>query len=131
MLSCLAILLPLALTLYRCRVLGITETSELERFHKSLIAVPAYTVYIGAKLAFENAALSERAKKTILAAGGTAFGIYLLERILRHRTRFVYDLLAPHMDGMLACLIWVLCAVITGSLLVYLLKKIPFLRKWI
>lgn len=61
--------------------------------------------------------------------GGGVFGVYLLEPLLRDSFRFIYVALEPYISWFPATILWICSAIICGSILFRLLKKIPLLRK--
>lgn len=130
--SALSISLLVFLTLHRGRAMGVLSESQSQFFHDSnLIAIPAFTVYFSAKLFFEKVRIPKKVGKFISAVGGTVFGVFLLEAVLRQETWFVFKLLRPYIKTMPACFVYLLCCFAMGSLGVYLLKKIPGVKKFL
>lgn len=127
-LSALAVLLSVGMTLYRGRVMGYFDEGESQCFHKSLIAIPTCTLYLACKLFFTRVRLSPRLQKLLALLAGTTFGVFLLERILREQTVFLYHWLSPRIGPLPASLAWSLGALALGSGFVALLKKIPGLK---
>lgn len=127
-LSALAVLLSVGMTLYRGRVMGFFDEGESQRFHKSLIAIPTYTLFLACKLLFTRVQLSPRPQRLLIILAGTTFGVFLLERILREQTVFLYYWLSPRIGPLPASLCWSLGALALGSGFVALLKRIPGLK---
>ncbi len=117
------------MTWYWAGVTGDDGPSEV--FHNMLIAVPTYTVYFCAKLWFKNRKVPQKAGQFLQLAGGTTFGIFLLEGILRPETKPIFTFLEPYIHTMPACLIWILVAVNVGFGVTLLLKLIPGVKKYI
>ena len=67
----------------------------------------------------------------ISVAGGSMFGIYLLERILKRRTMPVFTLLNSFLPTIIACFLWLIVVMVFGTVLVWALKKIPGVKKFI
>lgn len=128
-LSGLSLLASAYLTFFQAKHTGVLSEGESQAFFSSFIMIPACTVYIGAKMLFENARIPEWVRKLLLVGGSTAFGVYLLDEALRWGTAFVYETLSLYMPSPLASICWALCAMLSGMVLVYILKKLPVLRK--
>ncbi|MCD7845475.1 MAG: acyltransferase [Oscillospiraceae bacterium] len=130
-LSLLSIGVCCYMTVFRARVTGECNESVSQVFHNSLVAIPTYTIYYCGKLLFMRRHIPDRVQRAIRFLGGTTFGIYLLERMLRDQTKFVFTALKPYIHTMPACLIWILCAFILGAAVTWVLKKIPGIKKFI
>lgn len=130
-LSVLCIGICCYMTDFRADITGECKESVSQVFHNSLIAVPTYTIYFCGKLFFMKKKVSTKIQKAICLVGGTTFGIYLLERILRTETKIVFETLKPFIRTMPACLIWIVAAYLLGFVIVLILKKIPVIGKYI
>jgi surface polysaccharide O-acyltransferase-like enzyme len=126
-LSVLCITLSCMMTQYEADLTG--EFSET--FFSSLIAVPTFTLYYCCKMLFMKVKIDTRVLKGIQFVGGTTFGIYLLERILRERLLFIFNRLEPVVHTMPACLLYILVCMMVGTVVVAILKRIPLIRKYI
>ncbi len=126
-LSFAAIAVSCAVTQYQIKVENICS----ESFFSCLIAIPTFTAYFGAKYFFKKYQTGERSRKFIETVGGTTFGIFLLERVLRDATWRVRDFCEPYINSFPACLVWLLVAFLLGAAIVWLLKKIPGVKRWI
>lgn len=118
-------------TYYRAKVMGECAENISQVFHNSLIVIPSIAIYMTAKYFFKEKEISEKKKKIILFFGGTSFGVFLLERMLRERTEFVFSFLEPHIMTLPACLLWILAAFLTGSIITALLKKVPIIKNYL
>lgn len=78
---------------------------------------------------FLHSHFSGLCKKCIVFIGGSVFGVYLLEPPLRDTFRIIYVKLEPHISWFPASVIWIIMAIICGSIIFQLLKRIPFLNK--
>ena len=72
----------------------------------------------------------------IISFGGAAFGIYLIEQIVREHTTGIYDVIcgaiskgAGDIGSFIACLIWLAVVAAVSYLITIILKKIPGLNK--
>lgn len=119
------------MTHYRCTLLNEWQGKACQKFFNTLIFLPTITVFYAVKMWFMNHKPGERTCRLITAAGGTTFGIYLIEQICRNETKPVFLLLKPYIRTLPACCIWILAACLGGGIFIWLLKKIPGVKKWI
>ena len=119
------------LTCVWCNTLGEWEYTTCSKFLNRFIFFPAISLFIFMRFVFMRINLSQTFEKAIMYLGSCTFGIYLFERIYRDETLFVFDLLAPYLPRFLACMIWVLVAFLFGLIVTAILKKIPFIKKYI
>ncbi len=129
LLSVLAIGVCCYITVYKAKFTGIQKSVEM--FHMNLTVIPACTIYFCAKLFFKRIHVSPRTENIIYYLGGTVFGIFLLEGILRRETQFVFKALEPSLGTMSATFVWIFCALVLGIVVTSLLKKIPLIKRYI
>lgn len=129
--SLLCIILCCFMTQYKADITGELSEGKSQAFHNSLIAVPAFTLYFCSKFFFMKVKANKKILWLIQLGGGTTFGIYLAEGILRERLLFVFIYLKPFLHILPACLIYIFVALIVGALIVAVLKKIPLLKEYI
>lgn len=105
--------------------------AQAEKFYAGLLFLPSAAVYYSARLIFrdadENAALS----RVIIALGSVSFGVMLLEHFVRCETGFVLDALSSVLPRFSSAVIWTALVYIIAGAAVWLLKKIPFVKKYI
>ena len=65
----------------------------------------------------------------ILFMGSGSFGVYLLEPPLRDTFKPVYIALEPYISWFPATIVWILAAMLCGSVIFFIMKKIPLLKK--
>jgi len=127
--SLAAITVTALMTYYRYKLYG-QEPGELSQlFHNCFIAIPAFTMFFAAKRFFMKRRVSPRVGRAVVFLGGTTFGVFLLEGMLRRETFFIFSYLEPRIHVFPACVVWIVSACVLGSLLTALLKLIPGLRK--
>ena len=102
-----------------------------EGYHSQFVTIPAVAVFFACKFLFEKIKLKPWAERTLIWLGSTTFGIYLMDRILRDKTAWIFDLLEVHMPTLLACIIWLVCIILIGACITTLFKKLPILKKLI
>ncbi|MBR0147896.1 MAG: acyltransferase [Lachnospiraceae bacterium] len=69
--------------------------------------------------------------RVVTVAGGSMFGIYLLENILRNITKPVFYALDAFTPTIVACLIWLMLTMVLGTVVIWLIKLIPGVKKYI
>ena len=130
LLSVLVILTTCLLTNYRCTINNFWTEPDCQRFFNTLIFIPTITVFYGLKWLFMKHPLSNKKSNVISTMGGTVFGIYLLEQILRFETERIFRYLSPKIGSFLAVMVWILSIFIIGFVLVFAFKKITsFFKK--
>ena len=127
--SVIAVLITCWITDYHHGLIGTWDGTKWEEYVNHLIFIPAGTVYLLAKSFFRRHPASRRTAAVLSTLGGCTFGIFLLEKICREETLFIYRYLANYLPRLLACLIWVLCACAAGLIVTFILKKIPGIKK--
>ena len=128
LLCVLSICLCGAMTHYRCVSINEWAESSCQNFMDSFVIVWAGGLFICAKYFFTNYSISDHISKAIETMGGVTFGIYLFERIWRHATYPIYEILTPIIHTLPACWLWILTACILGGAATFVMKKIPFIR---
>lgn len=73
--------------------------------------------------------LAKTIRSIILFIGSGSFGVYLLEPPLRDTFKPVYIALEPYISWFPAAILWISAAIICGSVVFFILKKIPLLKK--
>ena len=131
LLSIVAIGINCVMTHYRCTLLGAWKSPNCETFLSSLTFVPTIAVFYICKVWFSKHKPGPRAEKMIITLSGLTFGIYLLERIGRMETEGIYEYVRPYIHSLPASWVWVLCACVLCGLAVFVLKKIPGLKKFL
>lgn len=128
--SFIAISISCFMTDYNIYITGIDKESNFV-FHNNLVSVPTITVYFTFKYMFEKVKVSSFNANLIRFVGGTTFGIYLMEKMLRDRTVFIFNYLKPTLHTLPATIIWIAFACIVGCIVVSVLKKIPIVRDYL
>ena len=129
--SLVAIVITCAITQYKIDVTGLSDESNAQTFYNNLICIPTFGIFYAVRYWFIHHKTAERADKIICMFGGAAFGIMLLEKILREELVFIYTALFPVFRSLGSCIIWVLAVYLCGFVITICLKKIPGLKKLI
>jgi len=131
LLSLLALFVTERFVLFKYALLGTLDGNWLSGTQKMLALIPTLTVYYIAKSYFDTHSVKPVIEKIITAAGGSVFGVFLIEGILRESTFNIYGALFGTIGILPACLIWILTAVIIGIVVIWIIKKIPYVSKLI
>lgn len=94
-----------------------------------LVPVLAVLLFETVRVICGKVKLPEFMQKTVLVAGSCVFGVYLLEQFIRTLLLPFYVYLTEHSVGIIACTVYVLVTWLVSSVLVFILKKVPGMRK--
>lgn len=119
------------MTHYKISLTGQLKESQVGTFYKSLCLIPSAAVYATMKKLFDTHTPPQWLKRSILSVGGCTFGIYLIEQILRERGYSVQEFLAKWITQIPATLIYVALVLTAGYMIVWVLKRIPGVKKLI
>ncbi len=127
LLSALSVCTGAYLTLAEAGYSG-ASADDVQNYFTSLTLMPAWTVYFCVKLLFDSIQVPKALSQLLTTMGSAVFGVYLFDQILREQTMFVYDFLINYVPSPIACIGWLLFALVLGIGAVALLKKIPVIR---
>lgn len=127
--SVLTLLATLTMTHYKIQLTGELAENKVGTFFKSLRMIPTVTVYVTVKKAMASVHLPKWGEKMVVSLGSCTFGIYLIEQILRKETYWLRDALARWMPDIGATLLQVVWVMVLGWGIVWVLKRLPVLRK--
>lgn len=127
----ISILITGLITQYKINVTGIMDVESVQEFYNCLICIPTFAIFYAFRYIFTANKISNYIEKIIEIFGSAAFGIMLIEHILRHYLIIVYNKLFPIIKSLPACLVYVLCVYLVGVIIIYMLKKIPVIKKLI
>ncbi len=129
--SIMGIIVCGCLTHYRCTINDRWDESYCQELFGMVIFILAITVFYTAKMWFQNHTVTDRITAVVKAISGTTFGIYLFDPIWRMQTIGVFDKLEPYIGTFPACMVWILVACLSGGIVIYFVKKIPGVKKFI
>ena len=124
-----AVILSGFMTWLKAHQSGDISPDASQTFHYGLIAIPTFAAFYLVKYVTLTRRFSKAVRYAIVWFGGTAFGIYLLERMFRVEFDRVYTHLQPHIHGFPAAVVWVLAIVAAGAAATTVLKLVPLLRR--
>lgn len=129
-LSAAAVAISCLMTHYRAQVMGVCNSGVSQAFHNSFVCIPAFTVYVWVRPCAE-CIRSETAKQWIGMLGSAVFGVYLIEKLLRLATEFVYQAAHPVIGSFLASLLWISAGLTVGLAIICGLKSMPYIKRLI
>lgn len=112
----------------------IKKTGDLmtQRWLGVFVAVPTVFIFFSVKTMTGKMRLSQFSEKIICLIGGCTFGIYLFEGQLRSLfLQRIVNILTPHISSFLACLLGIPIIILIGTMIVYCLKRIPVINKFL
>lgn len=86
-------------------------------------------IFVDIRYVFGRGRMPRLFEKVVVWCGGGMFGVCLLEPQLREGFFFLYQGLEPYIKWLPATVIWILAAMVTGIVVMHILKKIPVLKK--
>lgn len=86
-------------------------------------------VFYIVKLLFLNKNVPRGIEFVLVAMSSTVFGIYLIENIVRDSSVFIYDFLSAIIGKYLSAWTWCLAVLILSSIIIYVIKLIPGVKK--
>lgn len=120
-----------------CVLAGITLLSHIyfksseqytEIFHSVATWILAIAFFVLVKgIQFK----SELWQKIIIAVGSCTFGVYLIEDVVRNQFVFLVPVLSGYIGEFFSCVVFVLVSVLAGTIAIYIVKKIPYVKKLI
>ena len=110
-------ILTMLITDYRLRLTGETSADKVETFYFSLMAFEVIFIFLLVRRLFEKRTLPSAVQKPVILLGGSVFGIYLLENIVRECFYGVLESLKANINPFAAAWIFVFivfaaCAVV-------------------
>lgn len=124
----LAVGVTLYMTQYKINLTGQISEAHTGTFWKCLCALPAMAVYTAVQRVRH---LPLPAERLAVAVGGCSFGIYLVEQILRERGYPLRYWMCLWMPELIATLVYVGLVVAVGACVIWPLRKIPLIRRFI
>ena len=107
-----------------------SNNSLNQTFLSSFNSINAIIVYILIKLILNKIEMPIFLKKIVNLVGGCTFGIYLIEEFFRAKLywRF-YNFINILFGNMITSILSVICCIFVGTLFIFLLKKLPVIKK--
>lgn len=105
--------------------------NEIPRMNGSYMLMTFGLYILGRQIfkAKERNSETSKLEKIICIMGASTLTIIVFEPEIRGITHPLYTLLSPYISAFLALIIWLIAALILGSLMSWLIKKIPFIKK--
>ena len=102
-----------------------------ERFYAGLLLLPSAAVYYTARLCFQRVRNDGAFAKIVRFGGSVSFGVMLSEHFVRCESLAMIHLFRAYLPPLLSCLLWVIIIYLICSGISALLKRIPFVKKYI
>ncbi len=127
----IVLLIFVIMTLYRNMPYEEFTTYDKGLFTCSFTFVLDVGVYYIAKMIFKGRALSTVGAKILTTLSGCVFGVYLIEEIVRGYTVDIYYSLAEYIGKFPAVWIWCVIVFIISAVIIFLVKLIPGVKKFL
>ena len=125
----IAIAISCFMTKFQIAQTGSALEKDAQMFHNSLSIFPTCAVFYTMRFWFDHIRISNRMTKILSALGGATFGVMLIENIMRNQLKPMFESLKVHIHIFPACMVWVLCAWGAGTIITFIMKQIPGLKK--
>lgn len=119
----LALLLNVALVAYKYRA-----GAEVAQYG-GMILLTSVMLFVDVKMLCTRFSMPAVCKNLLLFLGNGVFGVFLLEPQLREGFFFIYKFSEPYITWLPATVLWLGAAMVTGCVLMNVLKKIPGVKK--
>lgn len=120
------------MTYYKGIRMGFFEETKSQAFHNSFVLLNMICIFITIKYIFERIELAKWGERIVYSLGECTFGIYLFHAFfLSHSIRgdIIKFFKKLGINYMVSTLIMCLCVMILSWCLVFIIKKVPFLKK--
>lgn len=128
------LLICAVMTFYKAKVTGVCTMEDSQTFHNVFVLVNVITLYITARFALDRKT-KPFIQKALVCVGGTTFGTYLIHLLLMEAFRnfgvLSFFTQTLHLGGMLSAFLFCLTIMAAGFIIFFLLRKIPFFKKYI
>lgn len=126
-LSIISIIGTCLITYYQMIRAETCSTAQIESFFNCFICIPAMTVYLLIKET-SSKINRKRAQMVLQIFGSAVFGVYLIEKIVRILTGWVYTAVVSFVGSFVASLLWCFATCCFAFLIIISLKRIPGLK---
>ena len=110
---------------------GSMTDANAERFYAGLLLLPSAAVYYTARLCFLKVKPDSAFAGFVRFGGSVSFGVMLLEHFVRCESTPVIYLLRGFLPPLLSCVLWVIFIYFVCAAVTAVLRRIPFVRKYI
>ncbi len=105
------------------------DITKYDKLIGMLICIPAASLYFNAKKVIKF----DYNKKIVVIEllGSAVFGVYLIEKIMRRVTSFVFNYAQTYVGDFLASILWTFSAVALGFIIICSIRNVPYIGKYI
>jgi len=134
-LSILGLAVSSYMTYYKQTITGLLPESASQEFHNTFILYLCITIYITIKYLYLKVNDHKIINNLIASIGSCTFGIYLIHSVILD-SKFISNLWSIlidklHISRMLSPLIISFVVLLAGYIIIFLLRKLPIVRKFI
>ena len=133
--SVLGIIVSCYMTYFKHKITGECNEVVSQDFMDTFVLLIAIPVYLNAKIFFQKHSIKNWLEKIILSIGSCSFGIYLIHMAIIEST-FISNIwnactVVNHFNCMIVILLLCLLSFLISYIIVFILKKIPGVKKLI
>lgn len=116
----------LALAVFQANAFFKSRGTYVDDFHTVYVWILAVLVLLLVKrIKIKTVAV----QKIICAMGSCAFGVYLIEDVARNQVQRIVPAIVPFLGKFWAGMVFTLLSVLVSMLVIYLVRKIPMVKK--
>ena len=106
-----------------------TKTVVLDNVDFINLSIPSFAVAYIIKCCFSKVEFSDKIKKIIIAISETTFGVYLIHTVFIGHLQFIYNFLMTYVGKNLGIILHNIVFFSILSLIIFILRKIPYINK--
>lgn len=130
LLGLISLIFSVVLTYFDIKVFG-KETMFLDKVDYINLIIMTFSVCYIVKYIFENRNFSEKVEKMILSVSSTTFGIYIIHGVLIGHFQFIYNNISRYLGTSIGIILHNLIFFAILSCIIYIIRKIPYVNKFI
>ena len=101
----------------------------LDQLNYLSIMIPTINIVYIVRYIFDGKLVNKRIFDFIVAVSSTTFGIYLIHGVLLGKLKVIYNFMNIYLPNLLSTMIWQLVIFVILCITVYIIKKIPVIKK--
>ena len=122
------------MTWFQTRIIGFSAEDPTPNFHFCFISVNCITLFVTARVLFQDGKLPPILERGLKTVGSCVFGIYLFHMYFLRQPwieSIHTNIVSTGCDKMVAAHIWILCIFLVSLVPSWILKQIPIIRDYI
>lgn len=104
-------------------------TVFLDKLNYLSILLPTLNIVYIIKYIFDGISYSHKIEKILIAVSSTTFGIYLTHGMLLGKFKQIYNMLSIYIPSFIATMLTQIIIFLVLSVVIYIIKKLPIIKK--